>query len=202
MLQAIGTLDTDLGVNNPSAGNYVDWRDCLTRINDINRVWARQFKHRFTVAGEDDKYLQRSHDLNAALVNNFTPASTHTLSHLWRTINDLHQLIGSVEPGKPYVNALHKAITNHAPLRQKPPGNNDTNFVTKRFASTLRGCRCVDCGITHDWTVSTAYSGSWHRCSTCPSVYCPPCGKALTAPSMMSRTRTCRHCKATTALVS
>ncbi len=200
MLRRIDDLNQDLAIAVGNPG-YVYWSVCLNRINEINEVWAKQFKLRFTPT-DATAFLQASRDLRAAVAALFSPANQYTLSRLWNVVKDLRALIDKVEPNKKYATVLKKVCDDYVPLRQPVTGAGGGNRFTARLTSTIRGCVCVDCGLFHDWTVSTLYSGSWHRCRTCASTYCPPCGKSLASISMTSRERTCRNCQGRTELVA
>ncbi|XXF79038.1 hypothetical protein P2318_04595 [Myxococcaceae bacterium GXIMD 01537] len=193
MLEDIRSLDDD-------TIDQWDWRACLTRINTINQTWARPFKQRIA-AIQNNNYLAMSQALNEAVVANFPTGTQHSLSSLWSAVRAIHAIAVQVEPNKGYANVLKKVVDDHIPLKQNVVGG-PGNVVSKHITSNIRGCRCVDCGATHDWTMSTLYSGNWHRCRTCDSIYCPPCGKRLASPSYTSRERTCRNCTGRTKLVS
>lgn len=192
MLQKLDAFQRELAIARGQPG-ALDWSTCLTRINEINEVWGKQAKHRFT-STDATAFLQASRDLRAAVAALFSPPAQYTLSRLWEGVKTIRAMAEKVEPNKKYATALKKACDDYVPLRQQVSA--DVVF----FSSKLRDCVCVDCGVRHGWTTSTSYSGNWHHCQTCVSVYCPPCGKALASVGMLSRERTCRNCQGRTTL--
>ncbi|WP_225413742.1 FYVE zinc finger domain-containing protein [Stigmatella hybrida] len=200
MLQKLDAFHLELAIA-PGQPGALDWSVCLTRINEINEVWAKLFKHRFTPT-DATTFLQASKDLRAAVAALFSPPSQYPLSGLWASVKTIRGLVDTAEPNKKYAAALKKACDDYVPLRQTMPGAGGGNKFTVLFTSSLKDCVCVDCGLRHAWTVSTAYSGNWHHCTACKSTYCPPCGKALTSVGKLSRERTCRNCQGRTTLTA
>jgi hypothetical protein len=198
MLQRLDAFQQELAIA-PGQPGALDWSVCLTRINEINEVWAKQFKHRITPT-DAPPFLDASRDLRAAVAALFSPSNQYPLSSLWAAVRQIRGVVDKAEPNKKYAAVLKTACDDYVPLRQTMPVSGGNKF-TVLFTSSLKDCVCVDCGLRHAWTVSTAYSGNWHHCTTCKSIFCPPCGKALTG-SRLSRTRTCRHCQGTTTLTA
>ncbi|WP_143101358.1 hypothetical protein [Stigmatella aurantiaca] len=195
MIQKLDAFQQELAIA-PGQPGALEWSACLTRINEINEVWGKLAKHRFT-STDATAFLQASRDLRAAVAALFSPPAQYTLSRLWGVVTTIRAMAEKVEPNKKYATALKKACDDYVPLRQQV---GSAGSLVVLFTAKLWGYACVDCGLVHGCTPATLLSGQWHHCKTCASIYCPPCGKALASVGMLSRERTCRNCQGRTTL--
>jgi hypothetical protein len=66
----------------------------------------------------------------------------------------------------------------------------DTPAIDYDNISPSAGLKCILCKAAHGRSGSTVF-GRWHRCRSCPAIYCCWCGDKLPQVGLLSRERRC-----------